>query len=196
MTTTTTANDNAMVASKTALDRLNKTAAASSLDDLIRMNRRSLMLVDVSGSMGARVIRTGRRRIDELRTVVNDLRSTGDVPVAAFGTYEGVEVVEGEIPEPCGSTPLADAIDFGTDNGATHMVVVTDGVPDSQEDAFGAAARFGNPIDVFFIGDANDIGAKFCKRLAEMTGGKCSLTTLANPKELASQIRGLLGDGR
>jgi Mg-chelatase subunit ChlD len=188
----------AMARTQAALDSLKKSASKNSLDDLVKGRRRSLLLVDVSDSMSAR-IRTGGRRIDALRKVVEGLRQTHRVPVAAFpGRGEPVVVVE-TIPEPRGNTPLADAIEFGTREGATHLVVVTDGEPNSEESAFEAAAQFGHPIDVFFIGDSKGYGQQagmhFAQELARRTGGVFNLTDLEAPKELASKIVGLLGDG-
>jgi hypothetical protein len=190
--------DNALVP-MTALERLRKKAENPhrTADDLTRSMRRSLLLVDVSSSMGG-TIRTGERKIDALRTVVDKVRSTHPVPLAAFpqGGYNRCELVD-NVPEPRGMTPLAQAIQFGHMQEATHLVVVTDGVPDSQQAAFDAARAFGGPIDVFYIGDGNDHGATFCEQLAKLTGGKCGVTDLVgDPKLLAGKIAGLLGDGR
>jgi Mg-chelatase subunit ChlD len=191
--TTSTPTDLAII-EKMALDKLTQSLAKSDLDDLLRGARRSLLLVDCSGSMGDH-IRTGGRKIDALRTVVANIRETNPVPVAAFGA-DGADVqVVDSIPEPCGGTPLARAIQFGAYEGATHLVVVTDGIPDSQSAAFAAASDFKNPIDVIYIGDGNDHGAKFCQELARMTGGTVNITDLGKPKELAGQIVLMLGDG-
>lgn len=199
-TTTTTATLDATASAdlvrtaQTALDRLNKTAAHDDLDALLSAARRSLLLVDCSGSMSD-YIAAGGRKIDALRKVVTDLRASGPCPVAAFGVgYYGVEMVEA-IPEPEGSTPLDRAIEFGQQQGATHLVVVTDGQPNDEGSAFDAARRFANPVDVFYIGDGRDRGYQFAQELARMTGGVCHLTDMGKPKELAGSIRLLLGDG-
>jgi Mg-chelatase subunit ChlD len=183
---------------QTALDRLNKSLAKTSLDEFVNARtRRSLLLVDCSGSMDTRLSATGERRIDALRKVVADIRQDHPVPVAAFGRLRGrvlVEVVE-SIPEPSGTTPLDTAIEFGQAQGATHLVVVTDGEPNSESAAIAAAQRFGGPIDVFFVGDPNTHGAAFAARLAALTGGTSGVSDLGKPKELAGKIVGLLGDG-
>lgn len=197
-TTTTTATTDIAIAEKKALDVLNKSLTRSSLDDLIRAARRSALCVDVSGSMGDPV--SGRyddngdspRKIDKMRELVTDVQSTGSVPVIAFGAR--VEVVD-SIPNPSGQTPLAQAIEFAHREGATHLVVFTDGQPDSADRAFAAALAFGHPIDTFYIGPGTDHGATFCKQLAKMTGGTCNLTDLGKPKELAATVRLMLGDG-
>jgi len=187
----------ALISTKTALDRLQKTTERSTLDDFVNAHtRRSLLLVDCSSSMGSHIA-SGERRIDKLRTIVTQLRTTHPVPVAAFGLRggHGVELVE-VIPEPSGMTPLHKAIAYGREQGANHLVVVTDGCPDSEKLAYEEAAAFHGPIDVFFIGDPHEPGARFCAELARRTGGQCGVTDLlGEPKQLAGTIAGLLGDG-
>jgi Mg-chelatase subunit ChlD len=188
MTTDTTLTTTAAAAQLTA------SAGASSLQSLVRGRvKRSLLLVDASGSMGSLTAK-GERKIDVLRKVVKDLREQHPVPVAAFGVPKGVEVVD-IVPEPSGCTPMHSAIDFGAAQGATHLIIVTDGQPDSEARTFEAAARFAKPIDVFYIGDGNDGGADFAKRLAAATGGTANVTDLGAPKQLTSAIAGLLGSG-
>ena len=188
-----------LATTKSALDRLNRSLEKSSLDDLVKARtQRALLLVDCSDSMGIRV-RTGERRIEALRKVVTTLRETHSVPMAAFGLRgaEPVAVVD-SVPEPQGGTPLDLAIEFGTEQGATKLVIVTDGEPNSEEAALDAARRFGGPIDVFYIGNGNDRGFRFCKELAETTGGTCGLSDLGiggGQKELAGKIRLAIGDG-
>jgi Mg-chelatase subunit ChlD len=194
---TTTSTD--LATTQSALDQLTKSASRSSLDDLVKARtRRSLLLVDCSGSM-ADTVRSGERRIDALRKVASDLRETHPVPMAAFGARCAgqVEVVD-SVPEPAGGTPLDRAIDFGAAQGANHLVIVTDGQPDSEPAAFAAARTFGGQIDVFYIGDGEDRAARFCSELAAMNGGTSGVTDLGGDgeiKKLSAGIAGLLGDG-
>jgi len=88
-TTTTTTPEQATttaptMSAATALERVQKSLTRSSLSDLARSTRRSMLLADVSASMHA-TIASGERRIDALRTVVETLRATHPIPVAAFG---------------------------------------------------------------------------------------------------------------
>jgi len=186
-----------------ATARLQKTTAKpgagerSALDEFVgAVAGRSMLLVDVSSSMcGA--IRSGERRIDALRKVVELLRETNPVPVVAFGghsemlEHENVAVVD-DIPEPSGGTPMHDGISFCAAKGATHIVLVTDGVADSESAAVAAAQHFGGIIDAFYIGDGNDKGARFCARLAKLTGGTANVEDLNDTKLLHSKIAGLL----
>jgi Mg-chelatase subunit ChlD len=183
-----------MVPTQSALDRLTKSAAKSSLDDLLKSKmQRSLLLVDCSGSMDSWLTRSHERRIDALRKIVRDLRETHPVPVAAFGGG-GVTLID-DVPEPTGGTPMHSGIEYGHREGATHLIVITDGHPDSERATFEAAERFGGPVDVFYVGDGNDSGARFAKELAKRTGGTAHLSSLEKPKELTTTIVGLLGDG-
>jgi hypothetical protein len=186
--------DNALIP-MTALDRLRQTAQRSSADDFVHARtRRSLLLIDCSSSMGNTVVggEEGERRIDALRKIVETLRTTHPVPMVSF---PGNDIVE-RIPEPRGMTPLAGAIDFARLQEANHIVLVTDGVPDSRNAAYAAGDAFRGPIDVFYIGTAEEEGAAFCKELARRTGGKFGVTDLVGaPKLLAGKIQLLLGDG-
>lgn len=180
-----------------ARTKLESSLAKGSLSALVKeATQRSLLLADVSESMNDR-IRTGERRIDALRKVVATLRETHPVPVAAFGlkdySYNGTVVrLVDAIPEPQGMTPIHKAIDFAKAEGATHIVLVTDGEPDSESLAFEAARNFGGVIDTFFIGNPGGVGARFCQRLAALTGGTSNISDLAKPKELTTKIAGLL----
>src|SRR5580765_5751636 len=149
----------------TVTEQLTKTTQRSSLDDLVNARtKRSLLLVDCSGSMDNRIA-SGERRIDKLRKVVTELRETHPVPVAAFGLggYSNtVRLVGDNIPEPSGGTPMHKAIEFGRVQEANHLVLVTDGEPDSRSHTLDEARKFGGPIDVFFIGDVGSRGALFC----------------------------------
>ena len=165
----------------TALDRLKKTAERSNLDEFVNAHtRRSVLLVDCSSSMGD-WIGDGERKIDKLRKVVDTLRTTHPVPMVSFPTIELVE----RIPDPHGMTPLHKAIEFARVQEANHIVLVTDGVADSPAAAFDAAAQFGGPIDVFYIGNGVDNGAKFCAELARRTGGQSGVTDLAGRAQAA-----------
>src|SRR4030095_9997385 len=176
----------------TVTESLTKTTQRSSLDELVTARtKRSLLLVDVSGSMD-HPTSEGLRKIDQLRNVVRDLLETHPVPVAAFS--DGVRLVGDHIPEPSGSTRLDSAISFGRRQEANHLVVVTDGEPDSKTAALEEARLFGGAIDVFYIGDPGSRGAEFCAQLAKATGGSCGITDLTGePKKLAAGIAGLLG---
>lgn len=188
---------NSLVTTKSALDKLTSSLNKSSLSELVKAKtRRSLLLVDCSGSMGT-YIEKGGRRIDAMRNVVTTLRETHKTPIAAFGLRGGsgpVDVVD-IIPEPQGSTPIDLAIEFGKMQGANHLVIVSDGEPNSESAAFGAARTFGGQIDTFYVGDPGGRAPQFLAELAAMTGGSFNASDLGQPKVLAGKIVLMLGDG-
>ncbi len=175
---------------KTATDSLVKSLGKSSLDDFLKVSRRSMMLVDVSSSMNE-IIRSGGTKIEACRATCDALRESNPVPVAAFGGI--VELVD-RVPHPSGGTPLHLGIEFAQGLGADHLVVITDGEPDSEQAALAAAKAFGGVIDVFYIGNGDDEGSRFAAQLARLTGGSVNLTDLKDPLQLAGKIQLLLGE--
>ncbi len=179
--------------------RLEGTLKAGSLKDLLRERqaaRETHLLLDCSGSMGAPVQDGSRtRRIDALRTIAADLRDSFRAPQVGFGLSVDDAVSVGFIqgvPEPNGGTPLHLAIDFSAAHGAKHLIVVSDGAPDSQPDALASAHRFGGLIDCFYVGPASGPGGRFLAQLASVTKGRYQSASLAQPKQLTAAIRGLL----
>lgn len=159
----------------------------------------SMLLLDCSGSM-SEVIATGEKKIEALRSVVADVRSSVNVPATAFGPYPGVMPVLDQIPEPGGGTPMHAAIEHARNSKKTHIVVISDGVPDSAPATLEEAKKFmaagGTRIDAIFIGNDGDAGAKFMTELATLGGGSQSVTDMKDQKLLGQQIKGLLGGGQ
>lgn len=174
---------------------LERSLAVTSLDDLVRAktSTEAILLLDVSGSMRW-PMRNGKMKIDGLRQAVKEITSEhSDVKMVAFGgDGDGAIRFVNAVPDPNGSTPLTQAIDFCKDNKAGHLVVVSDGMPDNPNSALEAAARFGGRIDIIFVGNPGEAGEDFLRRLAEATGGTSFTGDLSKPKELGKGIAGLL----
>jgi hypothetical protein len=107
-----------------------------------------------------------------------------------------------QIPEPQGGTPMAQAIEHAHKAHKVHLIVISDGVPDSMTHTLDKAKAFmangGKRIDAIYIGDDDGLaggGAKFMADLAAIGGGSHSVTDLVEQKQLAQTIKGLLGDG-
>lgn len=163
------------------------------LSDLAKASEVVMLLIDTSGSMVANVRKSGKRRIDALRTVVEQLQSRGHVPMIAFGgPYDAQVRFVDRVPEPDGGTPLAIAIPFAKQYGANRLVVVSDGMPDDPNGSLDAARQFDGRIDVVFIGDPGDGGDDFLDRLAKLTGGTRLQGDLSETGKLAGAIIGLL----
>lgn len=172
--------------------QLEETLEAGSLKALARDVENVFLLIDTSGSMEAHM-RNGKTRIDGLREVVANIKSAGSVPMIAFGgPYDAQVRFVDVVPDPDGGTPLAEAILYAKEYGATRVVVISDGAPDSQNRAIDAAHGFGGRIDVAFVGDPGDPGIAFLKELARITGGTQFTGDLSDTKKLTGQVIGLL----
>ena len=151
------------------------------------------LLVDTSSSMhGSTSDYSQTRKIDALRKVVQELSQTIACPMLQFAS-DCELVIDGRIREPMGSTNLTFAIHDAQRRGAQHLIVISDGQPDSEASALQAARAFARPIDVFYVGPAGDYGAQFLAKLARASGGQSQTISLAQTKQLTSAIRGLIG---
>lgn len=177
------------------LAKLNATLTAGSLAALAQAHkaqRTTFLLVDCSYSM-----RSDNKMVN-LRRIVQELNSDGIVPpMVGFGISTDpvteVGMIEA-VPQPCGNTPLAKGIRFANTQGATHLIVISDGVPDNPQAALNAAYEFGGPIDVFFVGIRPNQGEDFLHQLAGIGGGSYQSVSLSGEtKVLSSGLRKLLG---
>jgi hypothetical protein len=165
---------------------------------------RPVILVDVSSSMATRDSGSDQRRIDQLRAVLAEvLCSAPDARIVAFCSIvvelPRPEVVpDVQLPEPGGSTDVAAALDYVGDGvKPNRLVVLSDGQPDDAAAAFAAARRLAPvTIDTFYVGLESDFGAiGFMRSLTFMGGrpGVAVVRSLARPKQLATEIAGLIG---
>jgi hypothetical protein len=180
-----------------AIMKLERSLQAKSLDALMAVAGEDAFLVmDHSGSMKEK-LRNGKRRIDALGEVVADIKSGGCDPqmVAFAGNYwdGGNCFMVAEPQAECGGgTPMGEAIEFAKANGATRIVMISDGVPCDREHAMRAAMDFGGRIDVVFVGNPGESGSAFLNKLAAATGGTRFNGDLTETKKLSAAIAGLL----
>jgi len=146
-----------------------------------------VLLLDTSGSMSSQADSPGERRIDALRGVVASLQQQS-VPYKqlVFNTDCAWSDI---IPEPTGGTNLSGALEFVEKISPQHLIVVSDGEPDSQEATLAIAKRLGCKIDVFYVGPKGSPGEAFLKQLAKSTGGSAETVSF---KELTAKIAGIL----
>lgn len=183
-----------------------KTLTVKSLKDLVRVrtSENPVLLIDVSGSMGA-TMRNGKTRITGLREVVKGLQEKRPTTMVAFGLQGNVPVHPLEpmqtseqvafvdmVPDAQGGTPLAEGIDFCRANGFGRCVVISDGGPNDPHRAMESARAFGGRIDVIFVGDPGDPGSYFLDGLAQATGGSRFEGDLSEVKEITGAVVGLL----
>lgn len=147
---------------------------------------RPVLVLDRSGSMSDPVKgwehtqgEERHRKIDELRRIVTRLRGEASFDQLVFDDeHDWTE----ELPDPRGGTDLAGALRKVAEDRPTtrRVVVVTDGYPNSREDALLAAKELGKPIDVFYVGPESEQDCiDFLRRLAEAGGGNFGSVDLA-----------------
>lgn len=175
---------------------LEKSQGARSLQDLVnrRKGGNAALVMDLSGSMST-FMRNGKTRRDGLAEAVAEILREAKPVLIAFGGMEDIRIV-GQVPaHPEGGTPLAEAIEFAGARLHEHIVVLSDGEPNHEENALHAARNFKGRIDVIFVGDPGGPGERFLKELAALTGGTSFTGDLSKPKELSSGVIGLLAAG-
>jgi len=149
-----------------------------------RERRTTCLLLDTSGSM-AEDCGDGTAKIDALRALLSQLPRVRTFSFAS-GCWERPPR------RAAGGTNLAGALIAVRAAGCTSVVLVTDGLPDSEDLSLHAAQ--GLWIDVVYVGP--DPMPKFLRQLTEQCGGHAGRGTLSRPRELTSQIAALLEDLR
>ncbi len=169
-------------------DRQRKSLAESFLDVS------TVILCDCSGSMDAADSRSGRRRIDVAREELAKLQveHPGKLALICFSSH--AQVMPGGVPpEPDGSTDLAAALKLARkwDGLGIAFVVLSDGYPDSAEEALAEAKGFTSAISTVHCGPETDkSGQDFLRRLAAAAGGQHAAA--ARVLNLADAVRPLL----
>jgi hypothetical protein len=177
------------MATNNSLQRLSDHLAKSSGDSLsLRQRTTSLalraesniLLLDISGSMDTR-IEGSKRRIDCLWDIVQQMRAS-TIPfrtaVFSYGCEWNDAVIQ---PQTQSSTNLAGALDFIAQARPQQVTIVTDGEPDSIEEALEAAKRLECKINVLFVGDPyNKAAIEFCRALAQACNGSYAESALTS----------------
>lgn len=184
-------NNNALA--RLAQSMASTSSKKSNVDQFLGASEEVMLLLDTSGSMGSPInMAEPKTRIEGLREAVVEVKQSGSCPMIAFGGGFGQDVrFVDDVPNPAGGTPMHAAIDLAKTYGATRIVIISDGMPDSRPAALESAKNFGGRIDVVFIGTESDYenGRQFLEELAKMSGGK---TSLADFKQLAGKVVALL----
>lgn len=145
-----------------------------------------VVLADVSGSMRGTKI---RRLKDELNRLWPEVKAR----LMAFSDQADWLAGPDALPEPCGGTDLAWALDKAAEVWPSEVVVISDGLPMNEEAALAAAERVPGVISVCFIGDDEDHrGAAFMRRLAAVGGGTMVHKDLAKGMSIGTELRSML----
>jgi len=153
-----------------------------------------VIVVDTSGSMCATDSRGGKSRYDiALEELAKLQRSMpGKIAVIAFSDI-AIFVPGGQPPFLSGGTNLAGALRFAkvADVSGIRFVVISDGEPDSRDDALAVARTYRNRIDVIYVGpEEQPEGRAFLAQLARTSGGQA--VTADRMNELAEAVTLLL----
>ena len=175
--------------------KLTTSLQKGSLSDRVAQERdtkRRFLVLDCSGSM-AEYCEPGRAKIDALREIVTALRAE-DVPFRqiVFGGC-GAQLMD-TIPDPCGGTPMAEALALARQHQSERVVVISDGIPDDETETAKEAKQIRCPMDIFYVGPRPHPGEAFLRGLAKSSGGLYQETTLTRDgtKALAAQTKARL----
>ena len=186
----------------------NNAIVAGSLQALSVQNNRSIaetfvscdviILVDTSGSMNNNDSRGGQSRYDVACAELAKLQQSmpGKIGVLSFSSNT-VFCPGGQPMYLGGQTDLSGALKFAkvADVPGLRFVVISDGYPDSAEDALHIAAGYTNQIDTIYVGPESDnSGREFLARLASAHRGKSLIANRANELAAVTQQM-LLGAG-
>ncbi len=152
-----------------------------------------LIVADLSSSMN-RQARDGKSRYEYLCMAIKDF--TGRASVLAFNTSV-FEVECDELPHPRGSTKLHLALHRAVELTPLHVLVISDGVPDSDEWALGETALLAEQcvVDALYVGPSHDEYAiKFMRELARVGRGRYAEFNMAEhtPKMLEQKVGAML----
>lgn len=150
--------------------------------------RRHVILADVSASMAEPAgLRTKRDVLgDALR------HASAASTIVAFGGVVAVLAPGAPLPVPSGGTPLHVALAEAGRLGATDLLVISDGHPDSAERALVEADRLRARIDVVYCGPEHDhVGLAFMGRLAR-GGGAAHHRSMSDAPRMIETTRQLL----
>lgn len=153
-----------------------------------------IVIVDVSSSMEATDGPRGKSRYDAACDELTALQGSlpGKIAVLAFSNEcvfcpSGIPTMLG------GGTYLADALTFAkvADVPDMRFVVISDGEPDSEQEAFAVARTYKNRIDTIFVGaEVSPLGREFLAKLAKASGGKT--VTADRVAQLSTKVQQLL----
>jgi len=177
---------------------------------LVRSNSRPVsgacLLLDTSGSMSRIDVPGGTlRRIDLLARILSSVLTK--VTPKHLITFNSIveEIPLGtsiELAEPCGGTDLAGALDHVAPLQGDPLVIISDGTPNSEDDAFRAMRRLqkrgARVVQAYFCGaDGGRDALRFLRDLAAMgaPGSSAGRFNLAEPEAITDQVVRLLTHG-
>lgn len=138
------------------------------------LNCEVVCLIDQSGSMSASDAPGGKTRFEAADAELFRLQKQHPGQVAVISFSNDVTFCPGGMPNrESGGTDMAKALNFArVVDGASRIVLISDGKPDSESETLAAARRYKHPIHTIYIGPEDGRGREFLNRLAAATGGR------------------------
>lgn len=158
-----------------------------------------IVLLDSSGTMGNHDAADYQRRFDVACAKLLSLQSKYPSRLGVLAFSSVTQFFPGGIPSFLGGgTDLAGALEFvlPLDSPKITYFVISDGEPDSEEDAYEQAMKLKGKINTIFVGNQdNDRAIEFMKKLAAMHGGKSGEALLLSGFEEKFEELLMLGSG-
>jgi len=158
------------------------------------VNADIIIIVDTSSSMGQHDSRDGKSRYEVACEELKNLQASIPGKLALLSFSDDVIFCPNGIPFNYeGMTDLTKALKFakmGDLTSGMRFIVISDGEPNSEDEALNIAKTFKNRIDTIYVGPEGGDGQKFLQRLAKANGGQSVKSNQA--KELADNIQKLL----
>lgn len=158
------------------------------------INANCIILVDTSSSMGQHDSRGGKSRYDVACEELKTLQANLPGKLALLSFSDDTIFCPNGIPfNYNGMTDLTRALKFakmGDLASGMRFIIISDGEPNSEEEALAVAKTYKNKIDTVYVGPEGGDGQAFLKRLAKVSGGQT--VTADRVKELAANVQKLL----
>jgi hypothetical protein len=150
-----------------------------------------LIVADLSGSMYESIGGLAVAKYEHLKIALADIRrSYSKVRVIIFNSA-CEEWNRTDLPMPNGCTDLGGALKFASRFKPRKTIIISDGLPDNEQEAQDAADKITGEVDTIYCGPDGHPAIQFLRSLAHSTGG-VALNWDGYRTELASNIRGLL----
>lgn len=155
----------------------------------------ALVMLDTSGSMMMADCQNGQRRYDSATEQLIRLQrdQPGKLGIIAWNDF--ARFCPGGIPTtPCGGTDMAGVLRFvrPADNTSIKLILISDGEPDSEDEALKVAGQFRSKISTIYVGPESGYGREFLRKLAMATGGVSVSQSVADIANLQQTVTKLL----
>ncbi len=151
-----------------------------------------LLVCDCSGSMDDLIGSADLTKWDHLKIAVKDvLLLYPKIRLIAFASFVREVKTVDDLPVPAGGTGLARALKAAMRHRPRKTIIISDGLPDDEEEAIQVAGQLTGSIDTIYCGPDSHPAVEFLRKLAHDTGG-IQVVWDGYKATLSSAVRGLL----